>query len=292
MKKITKILSSVLAASMVVSAFAMNAFAASKVHELTISASKTTELAAGDTVVVEVVIDNTNNVDALEYRLAYDTNVFEIDTTKSGRDPEKYLDKTWFNEIKSTDGNWGYYFETPTYSPTSTAAGVAGEIYFGYASTTAVEADYQDNNLVVGKFNFTVKADAPNGETTLSLKGANTKDGGEVLPVDCTTTPITLTVGTPAPEKEDVVIATPAVQKSEEANGVYNAGFLADFTVDADANNPVKAVKFTVNNGEKDAETTVELGTTVEAGTVKVALNILNVATGVELTTTVAPIAE
>lgn len=102
----------------------------------------------------------------------------------------------------------------------------------------------------------------------------------------------TITVGAPAPSKTDVVIAAPAVEKSEEANGVYNAGFLADFTVDADANNAVKAVKFTVNNGSDNAETTVELGTTVEAGTVKVALNILNVTAGVELTTTVAPIAE
>lgn len=110
---------------------------------------------------------------------------------------------------------------------------------------------------------------------------------------DCATYPTaTITVAEAAPSKTDVVIAAPAVQKSEEANGVYNAGFLADFTVDADANNAVKAVKFTVNNGSDNAETTVELGTTVEAGTVKVALNILNVTAGVELTTTVAPIAE
>lgn len=102
----------------------------------------------------------------------------------------------------------------------------------------------------------------------------------------------TITVAAPAPSKTDVVIAAPVVEESAEANGVYNAGFLADFTVDADANNPVKTVKFTVNNGEKDAEIAVDLGTTVEAGTVKVALNILNVATGVELTTTVAPVAE
>lgn len=290
MKKITKILSSVLAASMVISACAMNVFAASTAHTVTISADKTTALAAGDTVTVEVIMDNTLNLASVEYKLNYDTNIFTADTTKVPPIPTgvpNCVDSTWLTGIKDTSKNWAMFLGTPTFN-----VDTAGVMAFSWAGSYAIMDGYQETDKVIGKFKLKVKDGIANGTTgELSLIG-NTMDGGENSTADMVCVPVTVTVGTPAPEKEDVVIATPAVQKSEEANGVYNAGFLADFTVDADANNPVKAVKFTVNNGSDNAETTVELGTTVEAGTVKVALNILNVTAGVELTTTVAPIAE
>lgn len=265
MKKIISLLATVaMLATMSVTAFASNA------APFSMSVDKANiELAAEgtETVNVTTTIEFESDVAVSAINITFDTDGLAIESIDS-KELEAYLPLstgactetsiTLMDEVN---------FTTPTI-PANTPIDVVAKVIV--------------DKTVAKTYNITLTTDT-------SFLG----DDFSTSINDCATYPTaTITVAEAAPSKTDVVIAAPAVQKSEEANGVYNAGFLADFTVDADANNAVKAVKFTVNNGSDNAETTVELGTTVEAGTVKVALNILNVTAGVELTTTVAPIAE
>lgn len=200
MKKFGKILSSVLASTMVISCFAMNSFAAGKQHVLTTTVSKTEGLVAGEEIVVEVKIDNTLNIGNLSLYLQYDESAFEVDTVKpAGRGTvENYIDSEWFKTITDTNGNWGYYFKTPTYSPTSTVS-TPGQLSFIYANAIAVEAGYDDNNLTVGKFKFKVKENAANGEYAFTLNDSSTLDGDQSQKVMAVSTPVTVKVGEDAP---------------------------------------------------------------------------------------------
>lgn len=286
MKKITKILSSVLAASMVISAFAMNAFADSKARTVTITPSKTEGIEAGETIVVEISMDNTEALVSCGYTLNYDTAAFEVDTTKVSR-VEKCIDKTWLDGIKDTDGDWGYYLGNPTYN-----VATAGAMKFSWAGSEGVEAEYAMDNRVIGKFNINVKADAPDGEYVFSLSDAVTGDAGENSTADMVCAPVTVTVGTPAPDKTDVVVAPVAsYDKSDafEKDGAeyYHAAFKKEITVTAD-NNAVAGLTL-----EADKAVDVMFDTVVKDGTVNVAINILNVPAGSELgTITITPIAE
>ncbi len=92
--------------------------------------------------------------------------------------------------------------------------------------------------------------------------------------------------------KTDVSITKPSVDTTAVVDGFYNAGILASFTIDADANNAVKSV----NVGFKDSANntgshSISLGNTaVTSGTVNAALNILNVPEGVTIeVTSIAP---
>lgn len=80
----------------------------------------------------------------------------------------------------------------------------------------------------------------------------------------------------------EVTAAATEFGTDENADGFYNAGVLFTFEVGAN-NNPVNAISFKANNG---TITTAEpyvltLPTTIEAGTAKVAMNILDVPTTV-----------
>lgn len=199
MKKFSKILSSVLAASMIMSYCAINALAASTAHTVTISASKTTGIEAGDSVVITLTIDNTENLVGCGYKLNYSTTAFSVDTTKSGRNPENYIDKTWLNDIKDTEADWAYYLGNPSYSPTSTAAGVAGQISFAWAGQTGVESEYAVNDRVIGKFTFTANENAT-GDYTFSLDAdSSTRDDGENSTAALTATPLTVSFASAAP---------------------------------------------------------------------------------------------
>lgn len=237
MKKFGKILSSVLAASMLVSAFAMNAFAASKAHTVTVSADKTEGLVAGDTVTIELTMDNTEALVSCEYVLSYDDTAFVADTTKVSR-LEKYIDKTWLDGMKDTDGDWGYYLGNPVYSVAD------GAINFAWAGSEGVEADYAMDNRVIGKFYLTVADGAADGTYTFALTG-KTMDAGENAQADFVTAPITVTVGSgavepPAPTTTDAKFyaVLPACEKAEAST----------------------KANFTFNNGEKDAVYPYDIG--------------------------------
>lgn len=191
MKKISKIISSVLAASLVLSCMAMNVMAASKAHTVTITPDKTEGLKAGDTVVVELTVDNTEALVSFGYTLNFDSSAFAADTTKVSR-LEKCIDKAWMDGIKDTDGDWGYYLGSPTYKVYD------NKMDFQWAGQEGVEADYAMDNRVVGKFNLTVKDDVVDGEYTFTLTGFSL-DAGENLESALVCESVTVKVGEEKP---------------------------------------------------------------------------------------------
>ncbi len=195
MKKLNRILSSVLVVSVLISCFAMNVFAASKAHTVTIKPATTEGLKAGDTLVVELIMDNTEKLVSCQYSLTYDPTAFYADTTKPNR-LENCIDKTWLDGMKDTDGDWGYYLGNPVYNVAN-----AGTMEFSWAGTEGVEADYAMDNRVIGKFNLTVKDGVADGTYTFSLTG-NTLDSGENSKADMVTVPVTVTVGEEEPDEE------------------------------------------------------------------------------------------
>lgn len=214
MKKISKILSSVLAASLAFSCMAMNVMAASKAHTATITADKTTGLKAGDTVVVELTIDNTADLTSLGYTLVYDTKAFTAETTKVSK-VEKCIDKEWLTEIKKEDGGsvgdyWAYYLGAPAYNVT-----VPGEITFSWAggANGGIGTDDPDNeikdNRLVGKFNLTVNENVADGEYTIGLKDdfkvCYTSDAGEAQGAQLTAATVTVKVGEDKPDEPELV---------------------------------------------------------------------------------------
>jgi hypothetical protein len=250
MKKFSKILSSVLATSMVVSCFAMSAMAASKAHTVTIKPSKTEGLVAGETIVVELTMDNTEALVNTDYVLNYDTTAFEVNTTKVSR-VEACIDKTWLDGIKDTDGDWGYYLGSPTYNVAE-----AGKFQFQWAGSEGIEAEYALDNRVIGKFNIIVKADAPNGEYAFTLTG-KTMDAGENSTADIVCAPVTVKVGAPAPAAKEV-------------------GFETTLAYDGVS----KGFQFVATNTETGVTATSEvkaLPTVENLGDVKLGCNIVNV---------------
>lgn len=192
MKKISKILSSVLAASLVLSCMAMNVMAASKAHVVTITPDKTEGIKAGDTVTIELTVDNTEALCNLGYALTYDATAFTADQTKVSR-LEKCIDKAWLDDIKNSDGDWAYYLGNPTYNVKN-----AGEIKFSWAGAEGVEADYAVDNRVIGKFYLTVNEGVANGEYTFALTGTS-MDGGENSKADIVCESVTVKVGEDKP---------------------------------------------------------------------------------------------
>lgn len=214
-----KFLSLILALTLVASLFTVNVMAASKAHTVTITADKTTELAAGDIVTIEVAIDNTEALVACQYELTYDATAFTADQTKVSR-LEKCIDSAWMTDIKNADGDWAYYLGNPTYNVKN-----AGKMSFAWGGSEGVEADYAVDNRVIGKFYLTVADGVADGEYTFTLTG-NTTDAGENSKADMVVTPVTVTVG--AAEEEEVVevggttaAATNGVA-SEDGSKVYD----------------------------------------------------------------------
>lgn len=249
MKKFGKILSSVLAASMLVSAFAMNAMAASKAHTVTIKADKTEGLVAGDTVTIELAMDNTEALVQCGYVLTFDSTAFVADTTKVSR-VEKCIDADWLKGIKDAEADWAYYLGNPTYKVS------ADNFNFQWAGAEGVEADYAVDNRVIGKFYLQVAEGAADGEYTFALTGL-TMDAGENSTADMVSEPITVTVGDPAPTTKEV-------------------GFETTLAYDGVS----KGFQFVATNTETGATATSEvkaLPTVENLGDVKLGCNIVNV---------------
>jgi hypothetical protein len=205
---------------MVVSMFAMNAMAASKAHTATISVDKTTGLKAGDTIAIDLTLDNTADLTAVGYTLTFDTAAFTAETAKVSK-VEKCIDKDWLTEIKKEDGGsvgdyWAYYLGAPAYNVT-----VPGEITFSWAGganggigTDDPDTEIKDNRLI-GKFYLKVNENVADGEYTISLKDdfkvCYTSDAGETQGAQLTAAPVTVKVGedapTPPPAPETKTVA-------------------------------------------------------------------------------------
>jgi len=87
MKKQIKTLAFVMSVIMSILCFTIEPFAASYTssqHYVSISTNKTKGLKQGEIITVEIRVDSTADLCAFEYKLNYDPNVFEVDTTYWG----------------------------------------------------------------------------------------------------------------------------------------------------------------------------------------------------------------
>lgn len=229
-----RFLSLILAVTLVASLFTVNVMAASKAHTITLSADKTTELKAGDTVTIEVRMDNTFDIKQCGYILTYDATAFTVDTTKVSR-LEKCIDKTWLDGMKDPDGDWSYYLGNPTYN-----VGIAGEINFQWAGGAnggigVDDASYIRDNRLIGKFYLQVAENVADGTYTFALTGTTT-DGSEEYGADMVCAPITVKVGADDPQP---VAPTFGANTAGADNGVaiegtndrYDNAYAVDVTV-------------------------------------------------------------
>ena len=145
-----KIISSILAVSFIVASCAMNVMAATTERTMTVSVDKATDLVAGDIVTVEVKLSNNANVNSCGYRLLYDSNIFEFDTTLTSDEIPASVDVDWyFDGILKTRGAWFKALGAPTENYTSSFAA------HGWAGSAGVASS--DENYVIGKFTLKVK---------------------------------------------------------------------------------------------------------------------------------------
>lgn len=213
MKKFTKILSLVLAVSLVASLFVVNVMAASAERTATLTTNATGDLKAGDKVTVSIKIDTTALISTLQYIFTYDKDAFEIDTTKGvtvGRATyENFLEPTWCTNVMSKeDNNWFYYFGKPTLT-----YAVDGEIYCSWTDSNGVafiEESYAVNNDLIGNFILTVKEDAKAGEYTFGLKDAFAADNGEI-----TKTPFVINTAKVTVEGDEPEVVVPSISTAE-----------------------------------------------------------------------------
>jgi hypothetical protein len=230
-----KFLSLILALTLVASLFTVNVMAASKAHTVTITPDKTTGLKAGDTVTIELTVDNTESLVSFAYELTYDTTAFTADNTKVNR-LEACIDKPWLDDIKDADADWAYYLGNPTYNVKN-----AGAIKFGWAGAEGVEADYAVDNRVVGKFYLKVNEGVADGTYTFALTG-DSMDAGENSKANLVCAPVTVKVGADAPA---VVDPTFEATTNMGTNGVVAGDKIYDNAL---------AVETTINAGTNTTE--------------------------------------
>ena len=279
-----KFLSLILALTLVASLFTVNVMADSAQRTATLTTNATADLKAGDEVIVSIKLATTAKISALQYIFTYDKDAFEIDTTKGieiGRDKyENFLETDWCNDVmKDEYNNWFFYFGKPilTYA-------VDGEIYCAWTDPNGekyIEDNYAVENDLIGNFVLKVKDSAKSGDYTFGLKDAVSADTGEIVKASVIVNTTTVTVAGNEPEKEDIEVTPPSVSFTntfEVGEDTFKHGAaLLEFEVDGEANNEVKYITVTANNGSKTHTSTIDLKTTITSGTVKVGLNILNV---------------
>lgn len=258
-----KIISSILAASFIFAACAMNVMAAPTSRTLSVKATPATELKAGDTVTVEVVLDKTLDLFNADYTLSFDPAVFSIDTEKESR-LEKYIDSAWYSTsgdgIRNPDGDFAYYLGNPTYGQGS------GYITFAWGGSTpagaGVEAEYAKTDKVIGKFYLTVASVPASGSSELTITGhtggykENTGDTVTTVPAtvnfksaEPTVTPWEVTI-TEEPKYDNGYI-----WKADTAKGDGNlTKFDVTFT-DADSNTLTRSILSSDKSGTFDWNT-------------------------------------
>lgn len=301
-----KFLSLILALTLVVSLFTVSVMAAPTNHVVTITADKTTALKAGDVVTVELTIDNNANFTACGYELLYDTDAFEIDTEKGQKiglaKYENFIDINWYKGITNTDESAWALLIAP--KPEYNYSVEDGSIKFVWSGTEGISStgeykDYIESNYLVGKFKFTVKADAVDGNYDFALVDnidkCYTLDIGENTKGKITATPATVTVGE---EKKDPAIDevrgaenTGIAVKEEVGNFKYDNAYAVEVDLTADVKGDVVGVEFVpaFMSGSIDdiwkfaAETTTysstwlgEGGATLKAALINIPIELLN----------------
>ena len=260
MKKFTKILSLVLAVSLIVSLFTVNVMAATQ-RTATIkiydscdvdTRQEITTAKAGDTICVEITVDDTKNLEQIGYAMSYDADAFVADLTLDSDEYETYLDADWYYEHfenkKGDYKDWFNTFGTPSFTPSSTATGVKGVMNFQWAAESGLATSYE--NFIIGKFELTVADDA-NGKYSFSFVESNettvtTTAGEDWSPFVANTA--TLTVG----EEEKVVeIGTVsgateagAAVKPEYGTHKYDNAYVVTVNLTNEKNGDVVGVEF------------------------------------------------
>lgn len=264
MKRVSKILTSILAVSTLVSCFAVSSFAASKARTYTVVADKTEGLVAGDVVTIEVQADELLHSWNAGYTIYFDPDVFTLDTESGGRGkPKKYVDTAWDAEVKSADGIIGWYWGA---ARTSNEDLEAGTITVGWSGNTeageGVTATDNMTDYAIGKYFLIVKDDAPKGETEITVDGA-TYGFGENSADPMTYVSAKVKVGEDAPEEPEEPETKTLGYEAELAYDGVSTGFqfVAERT-DADV---------TV------ASDVVTLPSVENLGNVKLGLNIENI---------------
>lgn len=271
MKKISKILSSVLAASLIASCFVTSVLAGTP-RTITLATDKTEGLKAGDTVVVTVKIDKTENLSSCGYALAFDATAFDVDTTKgwmSMKDygmHENFADQAWYDAMKGEP--FGSILN-PSFSYPE-----AGLIKFAGAGSMGIPAPVAAADYLIGKYIFTVKSDAVNGDYEFKLNDliadCYTSEPGENAGTALTGNVLKVTVGEKAPATTDKAYYAEVTygEKAKAATGIK-------FNLSTDDT----AAK------SKTAEKDVPFKAVVEAiEKIAVALNIEGIPNGVTVT--------
>lgn len=265
-----KIISSILAASFIFATCAMNVMAAPTSRTLSVKATPATELKAGDTVTVEVVLDKTLDLFSADYTLSFDPAVFSIDTVKESR-LEKYIDSDWYSTsgdgIRNPDGDFAFYLGNPTYGQGS------GYITFAWGGSTpagtGVEASYAKTDRVIGKFYLTVASVPASGSSELTITG-HTGGYKENTGDTVTTVPATVKFASAEPTVTPWEVAITAEPKYEngyiwKADTTKGDGNLTKFDVtftDADSNTLTRSILSSDKSGTFDwnAATTFYVG--------------------------------
>lgn len=148
--------------------FGVNVSAEGKVHNVTIVPSATT-LSAGETLSVEIVIDNTENICGIGYSLKFDPNVFSVNTENylGLSDVPQFVDKVWYDSYNKLPSSKTFLINSFTYYDNINVI-LANVIGFSKGNST--------DNMTIGKFALKVKEGVSIGATSLSLVKATTVD--------------------------------------------------------------------------------------------------------------------
>ena len=179
-KTIKSILSLTIALAMVFSMAVINVNAAARTGSLTASVE---EAEAGDSVVISVFISQASGMTALEYDLAFDKEVWDLDLTINGEtERANFADMSWFLTNGASNRLNG---------PEIGYKADVGAISLASARSSGISVDLVDYQI--GKFTLTVKADAPAGATDFTLVG-KAQDADAVGTVPFTNNPQSVTV--------------------------------------------------------------------------------------------------
>ena len=260
MKKLSRILSSVLAVCMLISCFSINAFATTQARTYTVKTNKEgIALKAGDTVTVEVIADTLLHAANAGYYVYFDPEVFTIETASGGMGkPRKYIDTTWYNTMNDSGQVVGWYWGT---TRTANQSAEEGWIMCSWGGNTdagaGVEAENNQTNYTIGKYYLIVKDNAKTGSTKITVDGA-TFGWQETSADPMTYVPATVTVGSSEPETQSIGVSA-SLDYIDGAKGI--------------------AIDVTNTDNGKTVTKTAELGEAVieKAGTIKTGLNIVNI---------------
>lgn len=131
-----------------------------------------TSLSAGAEVVVTVTLDSIKGLSSVTYNMQFDSEKLAYDETLQGSAPSsnkcpKWMDLTWWNNMRLGNVSLGAYFGKPEYNIKN--GNIVAITSYG---SEAIEAADEEENAVIGKFHFTAKSDI-NSDNQITFKLLN-----------------------------------------------------------------------------------------------------------------------